>query len=950
MPAQINPKKPATGFPIVGIGASAGGLEALQQFFRNFPVDSGLSFVVVSHLDPTHPSMLAEILQRATIMPVVEAVDELKIAPNHVYIIPPNRVMIISRGCLQLSMPEEPQGLRMPIDSFLRSLADDQQNLAVGIILSGTGTDGVLGLQAIQGVGGITVAQEPTDAKFDGMPTHAIQAGYVTHILPVEKMSALLSPFARTLIAPVKPQPVSKVISGINGVLNQLLTVTGNDFSRYKKSTIGRRIERRMVQHNIENIELYTRYLKENTSEAHLLFKELLINVTNFFRDPEAFEVLEKNILPSLCNDKPDDYVFRVWVAGCATGEEAYSIAILLSELLEVTHQVFKIQIYSTDLDDDVINIARAGIYPLTITQYVNPERLRRFFIKEETGYRVKKQLREMVIFAIQNVLKDPPFTKLDLISCRNLMIYLEPEAQNQLIPAFHYALKPGGILFLSPSEGICNHTDLFVALNRQWKFYRAKHDFVRSGTLLTNPTGRALVHTSKPPAVVKTQSVSYAELAHQMLLQCFAPAAIITDTLGNILYLHGDTEKYLRHVTGLASLNALDMACEGLYLHAAIRSAASKGKPTLNREMQVKTNTGITTVSVSVRPLSDPDGGQCLLISFQDIANPATDPLLKRITKPYQLERIEELEHDLAYLTEGYQSSVDELKSTNEEMQSTNEEIQSTNEELETSKEEMQSVNEELMTVNSELQAKIEQLIGLQNDMKNLLDNIKVGIIILDQHLLIRSFTPEAKHIYPLVTTDVGRPLSDFKSSVASIDLLAAAQTVFDSLTPFERELKLNNNIWMSVRIQPYRTLENRIDGVVLTFTDISASVKGVATQAALNLADGIVNSILEPILVLDEALKVVFANQTFYQYFKVRPEETLGKPVYEFGNGEWNLPELRELFGEVVSKGLPFNDFLVAQPVARQESPMLLMNARPLINNDSPLQLILLSIKLNT
>ena len=536
MPAQINPKKPATGFPIVGIGASAGGLEALQQFFRNFPVDSGLSFVVVSHLDPTHPSMLAEILQRATIMPVVEAVDELKIAPNHVYIIPPNRVMIISRGCLQLSMPEEPQGMRMPIDSFLCSLAADQQDLAVGIILSGTGTDGALGLQAIQGVGGIAMAQEPTDAKFDGMPSHAIQVGCVTHILPVEKMAALLIPFARTLIVPVKPQPAPKVINGINGVLNQLRTVTGNDFSLYKKSTIGRRIERRMLQQNIENIELYTRYLKENVSEAHLLFKDLLINVTNFFRDPEAFEALEKSILPSLCNDKPDDYVFRVWVAGCATGEETYSIAILLSELLEKTHQAFKIQIYSTDLDDDVISIARAGIYPFTITQNVNPERLRRFFIKEETGYRVKKQLREMVIFAIQNVLKDPPFTKLDLVSCRNLMIYLEPEAQNQLIPTFHYALKPDGVLFLSPSESICNHTTLFVALNRQWKFYRAKHDCVSSGVMLANPIGRALVRHPKPPTEIKAKAISYAELANQMLLQYFAPAAIITDTQGNIL------------------------------------------------------------------------------------------------------------------------------------------------------------------------------------------------------------------------------------------------------------------------------------------------------------------------------------------------------------------------------------------------------------------------------
>lgn len=839
--------KVAMTFPIIGIGASAGGLEAFEQFFHHIPPDSGMAFVLVPHLDPHHASLLTEILQRATVMPVVEALDQLAVKPNHVYIIPPNRNMEIFHGKLQLSISDAPRGLRMSIDTFLRSLAEDQMENAVGIILSGTGTDGTIGLRAILDAGGIALVQEPSTAKYDGMPSSAIKAGCVTHVLPVDRMWHALRLCTSYLAEHTEMLVTPKMTSGINQILMQLRNVTGHDFALYKKSTIGRRIERRMTQNNIDDTEVYARYLKENPSEIHILFKELLINVTSFFRDAAAFDVLEKAILPKLCEGKSDDYVFRVWVSGCSTGEEAYSIAILLCELTNRTNQNFKIQIYGTDLDDDAIAVARMGIYPFTIAHDITPERLQRFFIKEENGYRIKKEIREMVVFAIQNVIKDPPFTRLDLLSCRNLMIYLTAELQNRLIPTFHYALKPGGVLFLSPSEGICNHIELFSVLNRPWKFYRATDTVVSTCMMMSNPSAwMAQTDNKIPEEITTTKEINFAELTRRLLVQFFAPASVVTNLKGDILYVHGDTGKYLRPAPGHATLNVVNMAREGLgiELNTAIQSVASKKIPILNRKMHVKTNADFTTVSLSVRLVPSFYGSQhLLLVSFQDIdaVSPTARPSRKSAQKSTELLRIEELNRELTYLKENYllnaeehQISSEELKSANEELQSTNEEMQSTNEELETSKEELQSTNEELITVNAELQSKIEQLASVQNDMKNLLDNIGIGIIFLDRHLKIRRFTSEAVHIYRLVSSDVGRSLNDIKSIIGGDELLIAAQMVLNSLVPYEHEICVDENTWVLARIQPYRTLDDVIDGVVLTFTDISARIKIQTKQDA--------------------------------------------------------------------------------------------------------------------
>jgi two-component system CheB/CheR fusion protein len=848
-----NQKPRATPFPIVGIGASAGGLEAFEAFFRACPADSGMAFVLVPHLDPSHVSLLTEILQRSTAMPVVEAQDQVAVAPNHVYVIPPNREMSILNGVLQLHLPEQPRGKRMPIDGFLRALAEDQAERAIGIILSGTATDGTLGLRAIFGAGGVCLVQDPASARYDGMPQSAIAAGYATHVLTVEEMPAMLLQLTmhsayRLGLPGAQPE---KTLSGINQILLQLRSATGHDFSLYKKSTIGRRIERRMVQHAIDDLAVYARFLKENPAEIQVLFKELLINVTSFFRDPEAFIALKISILPPLLAAKSAGSVFRVWVAGCASGEEAYSIAMVLQELLDEDTLnrplTWDYQIFATDLDDDAIATARAGSYPPNIAQDVTPERLRQFFVKdpdERGGFKVKKVIREKVVFAVHSVIKDPPFTKLDLLSCRNLLIYLESEQQERLIPSFHYAINPGGVLFLSSSESIANHPDLFAPLDRKWKFYRAKATAAHSVSIRhdLNWTFMQPIETAVPVAAGNTATKGVAELSQRALLQAFAPTSVTTDRQGNILYVHGDAGNYLRPPPGLISTHVVEMARPGLQLElrAALLAAASLAKPTLNREVTLPGDDGGNrTVSLSVRPLPGfaANGENLLLVSFQDVAAPTATrrPRAKGgkgAIAPASADalRVGELEREVAYARENLQSTIEaqqasneELKSANEELQSTNEELQSTNEELETSKEELQSLNEEVLTVNSELNAKVEQLSSIQNDMKNLLDNINTGTLFLDHQLSIRRYTREALKIYPLIASDIGRPLAHIQSNFDSQSLLSELQAVLDTLVPKEREVRTADGKWYLARIQPYRTLDNVIEGVVLTFTEIT-------------------------------------------------------------------------------------------------------------------------------
>jgi len=958
-------KRKESEFPIIGIGASAGGLEAFEKFFKALPSNSGLAFVLIQHLDPDHSSMLSEILQRVTSIPVIEIKNGLKIVPNCIYVIPPNKDVAIFNGKLILSVPENPRGLRLPIDFFFRSIAEELGEKSIGVILSGTGSDGTLGLRAIHGAGGVSFIQEPDSSKYDGMPSSAVNSGLATYVMPVEKIPNKLINYIKTLYKykikstgnlPVETNDFIKVLMLIR-------SVTGHDFSLYKKSTLLRRIERRMSLHSIDNFSHYSRFLKEHPEEVNLLFKELLINVTNFFRDPEAFSSLKKNILPHIFRNKPENYIFRVWVAGCSTGEEAYSVAIALREFMDESRLDCKVQIYSTDIDETLISAARAGVYPQNITLDMPQAKLKKYFTKENNRYRVRKDIRDMIVFAVQNLIKDPPFTKLDLITCRNLLIYFEPELQNKIIPAFHYSLNPGGVLFLSPSESIGNFQDLFSSLDKKWKFFQSKA--TRKSAYKVLSSNLAWTKNQLPGPVeeigIKSKEINFTELTKNILLKSFAPPSVITDEKGNILYVYGDTGKYLQPAPGHPTLNVIEMAREGyqLELRSAIHRVASGKSKSESNNVYVKTNEGFNNVNISVKTLKDKENAQeFLIISFKEL-NQDTKGKIRMAKKPAKkenLKMIEELEQELIYTKENLNASIEELqasneemKSTNEELQSTNEELQSTNEELETSKEELQSLNEELVTINAELQSKIEQLAGMKNDMRNIMDSTNIGTIFLDENLAVKLFNKEASKIYRLIQSDINRLLIDIKSNIIEDDILLNAQRVIDTLIPFEKEVVTVSNEWFLSRILPYRTLDNVIAGIVITFTDITKLKKAEEINfKARKFAENIVNTIREPILILDDKFNVVSAGNSFYRIFGMEENDTVGRCILNFGNGQWNIPDFKNLLEKIISENTSFENMEMKHNFQGLENKRIILNARRIEGQDTDNQLILLAIEI--
>ena len=955
--------------PVVGIGASAGGLEAFEKFFRNLASTSGIAFVLVSHLDPDHASMLTEILQRTTEMPVREVYDKMVLEPNHVYVIPPNCDMAVFHGTLQISLPEKIRGQRMPIDHFFRSLAEDQGEKSIGVILSGTGTDGTLGLRAIQGAGGTAIVQNPATAKYDGMPSSAVRNNLATYVLDVEKIpQKLLSHVQRHFKKESAIFPVAEdsAIYDTKEVLKIIRSATRHDFSLYKQSTINRRIERRMEANNIESINDYARYLRGNPGEKQILFEELLINVTNFFRDPEAFYILKKDIFPQIFLDKPEDYCFRIWVPACSTGEEAYSIAISLREYMDEIKKDFKVQIYSTDINEKSIITARTGLYPENITLDVPADRLKRFFIKEtKNNYKVKKEIREMVTFAVQNVISDPPFIKLDFISCRNLLIYLEPQLQKLLMSIFSYALIPGGILFLGSAETIGTHTDMFALINKKHKFFKSTPSVASRYTgLFDNFVFHDIKKIEKFENIgINKDAAQLAELTRRELLKSYAPSSVLIDLLGNILFVHGETGKYLSPAPGPASLNVIEMAKEELKfkISTAIRNAVKQKKQQEYNNIAVKTNGEIHIINLIVKPFANTDKPtELLMVSFQEINIKQPEEIAfvaKSSNKKKEAKYIEELEKELAYEKENLianaeeaQASNEELKSTNEELQSTNEELQSANEELDTSREEMQSVNEELVTVNSELSAKIDLLSEMQNDLKNLLENLSVGIIFLDRELNISRFTKQATLLFHLIPTDIGRPLKDITSEITIDNFITKAKCSLELFTMHEEELEADNGKVYLMRILPYRTTEEVVEGVAITFTDItSAKAVQASYWKASEIAEkffNIFNTVHESLITLDKELRVISVNNSYYDFFKVTPEETIGNFIYNLGNKQWDIPEFRELLEEILPRDMQIENFEVEQDFLRIGRKVLLLNAR-LIVQKSPLpQLILLSI----
>jgi len=814
----------------------------LSQFLTNIPAQCGMAFVVIQHLDPTLKGMLPELLRRSTKMKVLQAKDGVLVRRDCVYVIPPNKDLSILRGRLHLLHPVAPRGLRLPIDFFLRSLADDQHNMAVGVILSGMGSDGTLGLRAIKENAGFVMVQDPSSAKFGAMPSSAIEAGLADFVAPAEELPRRLLEYSRHLPLSGKTDPVleKEVMGSLDKVIILLRANTGHDFSLYRRSTLYRRVERRMAVHQFGRISSYVRYLQENPQEAEILFKEMLIGVTSFFRDRSSWDQLCKKALPALLSGRPAGTVLRAWVAGCSTGEEAYSLAMLFREQSGRVGSAkgISLQIYATDLDREAIDKARQGYYPENIAADVPEARLGRFFVKEDGGYRVNKEIRSMVVFAPQNLIMDPPFTRLDIFCCRNLLIYLTPELQKKLIPLFHYILNPRGLLFLGSSESIGRFSNMFTPVAAKERIFKRSDSLLRDEQPVyptvfapASRTGdRAGVESARPAANLQT-------VADQMLRARYAPPAVLVNEQGDIVYISGRTGRYLEPAAGKANWNIIAMAREGLRydLTFALQKANRTSAAVVIRGIGLGHGDS-GRVDVSVQALQEPkELVGLLLVVFSDAAPAAelkasanTKKPTKTSTRHGVLER--ELRHarnEAKMNREEMQTSQEELKSSNEELQSTNEELQSTNEELTTSKEEMQSLNEELQTVNAELQSKLDELSSSNNDMKNLLNSTDIATIFLDNEMHVRRFTLQAKTIFKLLPGDVGRPITDLASSLVYPDLEADVREVLRTLTASEKSVTTTKAEWFTARIMPYRTLDNKIDGVVITFSDITASKK---------------------------------------------------------------------------------------------------------------------------
>jgi two-component system, chemotaxis family, CheB/CheR fusion protein len=957
------------GFYIVGIGASAGGLEAFEAVFRNMPENSGMAFVLVPHLDPNHASILPQLVQKCTKMHVVQVEDGTKVLPNTVYIVPPNKDLAILHGTLQLVEPTGSRAVRLPINYFFRSLAQDQRERAICIVLSGMGTDGALGLRAIKEDLGMAIVQAPETAKYDSMPRSAIETGLADYVLPPEKMGEHLIEYAKRGISKVSPKgfpKVGAVPDGMQKIHILLRSQTGHDFSLYKPNTVWRRIQRRMDVHQLDHISKYVRYLQENPQEVEILYKEILIGVTRFFRDPEAFQVLKEKVFLGYLRDKPDNDSIRVWVPGCSSGEEAYSVAMIMSECVDALDRHFNVQIFATDIDADALATARVGIYPESIAADVNADRLRHFFSKEDNTYRVKKKIREMLVFAPHDIIKDPPFTKLDLICCRNLLIYLESVLQKKLLPLFHYSLKPKGILFLGSSENIGGSVDLFSASDRKWKIFTRKD---------SAPGARTIMEFSPSPPKEKASEIhlrrsdetSIRQLAEGFLMKSYAPPSVLVNEKGDIQYVHGRTGKYLEPAPGESKFNILDMAREGLRgeLSRAMHKAIAEKQVVICKSLRVRSNGEVQSVDLFVKPVMErgaPPG--LLMVLFEDVgsAGKAMEAETKGKSQKKPNKHLEVVERELQYTKESLQSTIEELETvnealnaTNEELQSTNEELQSTNEELETAKEEQQSLNEEVVMVNTELQNKVDELSRTNTDMKNLLDSTEIPTIFLDRELNIKRFTSHATKLIPLIPSDIGRPISHIVSNLKQGNPVKDAEEVLKKPELKELEVEAKDGHWYSMRILPYRTADNVIDGVVVSFLDIhdrkTVSAKFEALNQSLkearDFADAIIATLRESLVVLDQELTILLANRSFYKVFEESPESTEGRFIYDLGNRQWDIPALRELLERIIPENGAFEDYAVEHTFPTIGFRKMRLNARKLTPEKTGRALILLAIE---
>jgi two-component system, chemotaxis family, CheB/CheR fusion protein len=967
------PRVPPPPAYIVGIGASAGGLDAFTTFITDMRPDSGMAFVLVQHLDPQQPSLLPELLAPHTFMPVRSVVDRMPIAPNHVYLIPPNTTLTIDQGMLCLATPLEAHGHRMPIDHFFHSLAANQGARAIGIIFSGTGSDGTLGLRAIKDCGGMTIVQAPETARYDAMPRSAIARRVVDHILPIAEMPAVLLAHVQYGIhhAPLTESGDLQVQGReeLRAICLVLRQATGHDFQHYKPATLLRRIARRMQVLHIETIAAYAEQLRQNRQEADHLFQDLLISVTQFFRDLAVFGALAGAVIPNLFGRQGFDTPVRVWVAGCASGEEAYSIAILLREHMSRLEAPPTVQVFATDIDEAALEVARQGQYDAGIAEHVSAERLARFFIQDGSVYQVTKAIRDMCIFSAHNLISDPPFARIDLIACRNLLIYFDADLQRKLIPLLHYALAPQGYLLLGSSESVAAHTELFRTIDKQHRIFQRKEVLIRPQIdfPLTEPLRRPIRQLGPARQPAATAAPDIGTTLERILLRHYAPPSAIVDQEGAAVYFSSRTGAYLEAPAGAPNLDILAMVHPQLRLtlQTAIHAALKSRAPTTHENLAITTGDVVQRLNLIVRPLSElgPDSG-LLLVVFQELGPPTSvhaqpSALGPRLDEPITQQLAQELQTTrdaLETTIEQLREANTEQSSANEDLLSINEELQSANEELQTSKEEIQSINEELQTVNTELNRKVEQLDRVNADLANLLASMQIPALFLYADGRIARFTPAATDVFRLIESDVGRPITDIAARYRDGDLIEAVALVLHTLAPYDEPVYgPESNTWWIMRIRPYRTLTNQVDGVVVTFSDITDLKRAeaereqllAAVQRARAYAERIVETVREPLLILDAELRVQSANRAFYTTFQVTPAATEQALLYELGNRQWDTPELRALLAQQLDRNTAVESVEVTGSFPELGMRTMLLTARLIEQTPDRVPLILLAIE---
>ena len=850
-----------------------------------------MAFVLIQHLDPVHESITAELLASHTVMSVVQIEDPMAVEADHVYVIPPNRDLTIQDGVLHLIEPVQPHGMRLPIDFFFRSLAEDRQEKALCAILSGTGTDGTLGLKAIKGNGGMVMAQSPETAQFDGMPRSAIDTSMVDYIVPVEEMPDVLTRYVRHTSELMGPSAAeSTALDQLSLILAALRSHAKYDFHCYKKGTLMRRIERRMGLNYIDDLADYARMVQDDEQEAARLFKDLLISVTNFYREPEAYQLLDKEVIQKVVREKDDDEPIRVWVPGCATGEEAYSIGILFLEQLEAMRKHCPIQIFASDIDEQALEVARTGLYPINIAADVFAERLRQFFHKRDQCYQVGKPLRDCVVFAEQNLISDPPFSKLDLISCRNLLIYLEPEIQRKIISLFHFVLNDGGSLFLGSSETIGQQQGLFQPISKKLRLYQRTGPTRRERLDLPFMSGLERFRKAEYGTQAKfAESANLAKITQQLLLAHYAPFAVLVNRKYEILYLYGQSGPYLELTTGEPTQDLITMVREGLRskLRGAVQKAIKSEQETVIAA-RVKRDGIYCPVRLTALPLKAPKSVEGLVVvTFAEAVEsapmktmPGMDAEETHEALVNQLEaELSETKDDLRSSVEEMEAANEELKTSNEEVLSMNEELQSTNEELETSKEELQSLNEELTTVNNQLQDKVEELATTNDDLANLLSSTDIAVLFLDSQFRIKRFTPATCNLFNLIFSDVGRPVGDISHRICDLNLRQDAETVLANLTPVEREVRTDTGEYFTLRILPFRTEESKIDGVVVTFVDVTRIKQSeIALVASKERIELLLKSAGEAMFGVDDEGRCIFVNSRCTEQLGFTENELLG------------------------------------------------------------------------